>query len=65
MDLNDLVIKIRNHIQAAEIAVYMASLICNVDPEKAMELDAIHDEHINHAANLLFENLLKGDTTND
>lgn len=59
MELDELVCEIRNHIQAAEIASYMASLVADVNPEKAMELDKIHDKHINHAANLLFEKLTK------
>lgn len=62
MSLDELVCEIRNHIQAAEIAAYMASLIAETHPEKAMELDKIHDKHINHAASLLFEKLTKGET---
>lgn len=59
MSLDKLVCEIRNHIQAAEIAAYMASLLADAHPEKAMELDKIHDKHINHAASLLFEKLQK------
>lgn len=59
MELDELVCEIRNHIQAAEIAAYMASLIADANPQKAMELDKLHEKHINHAAYLLLEKLLK------
>lgn len=59
MALDELVCEIRNHIQAAEIAAYMASLVAEVDPEKAMALDKIHAKHISHAAELLLNKLLK------
>ena len=56
---DELVERISHHIKAAEIASYMASLISERDPEKAMAFDKIHEKHINKAAELLLNNLLK------